>query len=243
MLQRVACPRDRDPVGMRDAHLVAHGVRIRASDDAHAESAASDHELAEGIGLPEPRAAVVQRHLGRIVRDDSAGAERGGIGVEAAEVVEPELRVEPAGVVLDERQLHPAHRSVEPAGQRLERRAGALRWQADGLGVGWTAKRGECSSARRDLQEPAAGKRVPHAADCNADRRSAVGGRVRLQVPRRFRTPSAERRAPNYACAGAWAAGRRRPRFARPPSRPMASAAQVSAGVHSELRPSAVSSE
>ena len=121
MPQRAAGPRDRNPVGMRDAHLVAHRVRIRASDDAHAESAASDHERAEGIGLPEPRAAMVQRHLGRIVRDDAASAERGGIGVEAAEVVEPELRVEPAGVVLDERQLHPAHRPVEPAGERVER--------------------------------------------------------------------------------------------------------------------------
>ena len=46
-----------------------------------------------------------------------------------------------------------------------------------------------------------------------------------------------------YACAGDWAAGRRRPKLARPPSTPTASATQVSAGVHSELRPSAVSSE
>ena len=137
-------------------------MRIRASHDAHAESAASDHELAEWIGLPEPRAAMVQRHLGRIIRDDSASAERGSIGVEAADVVDPELQVESARVVLDERQLHPAHRPIEPAGERVERRAGGLRWQTDGLEFGRTAKRGECSSARRDLHEPAAGKWVRH---------------------------------------------------------------------------------
>ena len=65
------------------------------------------------------RTSDILRHLGRIVRDDSASAERGSIGVEAAEVVEPELQVESARVVLDERQLHPAHRPIEPAGERV----------------------------------------------------------------------------------------------------------------------------
>ena len=110
---------DRNPVRMRLPHVVADRVRIGARDDAHAERAAAGDERAERIRLTEPRAAMVQRHLGRVVGDDAAGAERGGVGVEAAEVVEPELRVEAAGVVLDERELHPAHRPIEPARQQL----------------------------------------------------------------------------------------------------------------------------
>ena len=66
---------------------------------------------------------MVQRHLGRVVGDDAAGAERGGVGVQPPEVVEPELRVEAARIVLDQRQLHPAHRPVEPAGHQLAGRA------------------------------------------------------------------------------------------------------------------------
>src|SRR6185436_17281453 len=57
----------------------------------------------------------VQRDVGGVVGDDAAGAQRGGVGVQPAEVVEPELRFEAAGIVFDQRQLHPAHGAVEPA--------------------------------------------------------------------------------------------------------------------------------
>ena len=125
--QRRAGPGDGNPVGMRLPHVVAHRVRIRARDDAHAERAAAGDERAERIRLTQPRAAMVQRDRGRVVGDDAAGAERGGVGVEPAEVVEPELRVEAAGVVLDERELHPAHRPIEPAREGVGRRRDRLR--------------------------------------------------------------------------------------------------------------------
>ena len=118
-----------NPVRMRLPHLVSHRVRIGSRDDVHPELAASRDERPERIALTEPGAAVVERHVGRVVRDDAAGAERCGVGVKTTEVVEPELRIEAAGIVFDKRQLHPTHRSIEPAcrcltwsGRRLRRR-------------------------------------------------------------------------------------------------------------------------
>ena len=72
-------------------------------------------ERPERIAGPERRAAVVQRNLGRVVGDDAAGAQAGGVRLDSAEVVEPELRIEAAGIVLDQRELRPSHRLVEPA--------------------------------------------------------------------------------------------------------------------------------
>ena len=77
---------------MRHPHVVARRVRIGSRDDLHAERAAARDERAERIAVAEPRAAMVQRNLGRVVGDDAAGAEAGGVGVQAAEVVQPELR-------------------------------------------------------------------------------------------------------------------------------------------------------
>ena len=98
----------------------------------------------------QPGAAMVQRHLGRVVGDDAAGAERGGVGVQPPEVVEPELRVEPAGIVLDQRQLHPAHRPVEPAG-RGDRAAPwpPARPAGSRCVEGWQAHRGRQTRRRR----------------------------------------------------------------------------------------------
>src|SRR5205807_945261 len=45
----------------------------------------------------------------------AAGAEARSVAVGPAEVVEPERQVEPAWVVLGQRQLSPAHRAVDPA--------------------------------------------------------------------------------------------------------------------------------
>ena len=79
---RLAVAVDGDPVGMRGPHVVAHGVRIGARDDVHAERAAAGDQRAERIARAQPGAAMVQRNLGGVVGDDAAGAERGGVGVE-----------------------------------------------------------------------------------------------------------------------------------------------------------------
>jgi len=71
-------------------------------------------KIAERVAVSHPRAAVMQRDPGRIVRDDAAGAQAGGVGVNAAEVIEPERGVVPSRIVLDERQLRPAHGPLEP---------------------------------------------------------------------------------------------------------------------------------
>ena len=75
-----------------------------------------------------------------------------------AEVVEPELRIEAAGIVLDERELNPAHRLVEPAG--LDADSGG----AAGACCSSAAKGDGASDANApapgDLQEIAAGKRM-----------------------------------------------------------------------------------
>jgi hypothetical protein len=135
---------------MGGPHLVAHGMRIGARDDVHPERAAALDERAERIALPQPRAAMVQGHLGRVVRDDAAGAQARGVCADAVEVVEPELRVEAARIVLDERELDPAHRPIEPAGQHVARprRCGrALRR------IQRRMKRSETSRAAGDFQK------------------------------------------------------------------------------------------
>ena len=129
---------DGDPVRMRRPHLVARGVRIGARDDVHARARGSRRPASPNGSLsPEPRAAMVQRHLGRVVGDDAAGAEHRGVGVQAAEVVEPELRIELPRIVLDERELHPAHRrSNQPCSASPGHGAVGADWRGCGRTMG-----------------------------------------------------------------------------------------------------------
>ena len=105
---------DGNPIRVRGLHLIANGMWIRPRDDVHAQAATSRNQRPERIGTAQPGAAMVERHLRRVVGDNAAGAERRGVGVKAAEVVDPELRIETAGIVFDQRQLHPTHRTIEP---------------------------------------------------------------------------------------------------------------------------------
>ena len=136
---------------MRGPHVVARRVRIGAGDDVHAERSGSRRRARRtGSDVAEPGAAVMQRHLGRVIGDDAAGAERGGVGVQALEVVEPELRIEAPRIVLDERQLHPAHRPIEPAGGNF-RGQQRLR-NFDGIGKTQPHRRRRTGTGR-DLQK------------------------------------------------------------------------------------------
>ena len=155
MTARLAVARDRDPVGMRGAHVLSRRVRIRAREHVHAERAAARGERAERIALAQPLAAVVQRDRRGVVRDDAARAERGGVRVKAAEIIEPELRVEAAGIVFDQRELHPAHRPIEPAVRRGA--GGGLRGHDV---AGGTRERRERAGPGGHLQEVAAGDLV-----------------------------------------------------------------------------------
>ena len=109
---------DGDPIRMRVVHVLMRGVRVGARDDDHVPAAASFEELTERIRIAHPGASVMQRDRSGIVRDDAAGAQAGGVRVNSREVLEPELRIVPAGIVFDERELRPSHRPIEPVDVR-----------------------------------------------------------------------------------------------------------------------------
>ena len=115
---------------MRVVHVLVRRELIGARDDDHADPTASLEEIAERVAVAHPRAAVMERHRRGVVRDDAAGAQAGGVGMDASKIVEPELRIESARIVFDERQLRPAHRPIEPVRIRIGRIARRLgrRW-------------------------------------------------------------------------------------------------------------------
>ena len=82
-------------------------------------------EIAEGVHVAEPLAAVVERYLRGIERDCAASVQGDGLDVKTLEVVQPELRIVVAWIVLGKADLGPPHRFVVPAG--LRRVHGGLR--------------------------------------------------------------------------------------------------------------------
>ena len=136
---------------MRRLHVVTRGMRIGARDDVHVERTAARDESTEGIGITKPGTAMVQRHVGRIVRDDSACTQRRRVRVQALEVIEPEMRIESSGIVLDERELYPAHGPVEPTVRRVRPARQGLR--KSGAALETHAERCHRSGPGRNLQE------------------------------------------------------------------------------------------
>ncbi len=177
---------DRDPIGMRRPYLLTHGVRIGARDHTHVQTTASRHERPEWIGRAEPCTAMVQRNLGRIVGDDAAGAEAGSVCADARKVVEPEVGIEAAGIILDERELRPSHRTIEPASKRVARhgrcRGGAL----SGRIPCEVARRRHGACPRGDVQKIAPRNWVRHGAivDNLASRWAASFRRPLARAPR-----------------------------------------------------------
>ena len=112
---RFALGGHRDPIRVRGLDVIARGMRVRSRDDAHAQRTASGEQRAKWVALAQPLAAVVERDLRRVVGDNAACAQCGGVRVQRLEVIEPERWIEMPRIVFDERQLNPAHRSIEPA--------------------------------------------------------------------------------------------------------------------------------
>ena len=100
---------------MRVVDLLPAGVRIGARNHVHAHRAAAGHQITERVAIAQPCAALLQRKLRGIERNDTACAQAGRVGMDAAKVVEPELLVVVAGIVFNKRQLRPAHGPVVPA--------------------------------------------------------------------------------------------------------------------------------
>jgi hypothetical protein len=103
-------------------HIVVGGMGIGTGNHDHSELATTGKEFAEHVPVAQPRAAVVEWDLRRIIRDAAAGTETDRIRFRPLEVIEPELRVELARVILDKRQLCPAHGLVHPSWRWQDRR-------------------------------------------------------------------------------------------------------------------------
>ena len=89
------------PVRVCVVDVFVAGVRVGSRNHVHAQLAAAVGDVAEGIHVSQPLAAVVQRDLGGIEGYTAACVQDCGIGVDPVEVVQPELHVVVAGIVLD----------------------------------------------------------------------------------------------------------------------------------------------
>ena len=106
---------DGDPIGVGVVDVLAGGVRIGASHHVHAQLAAAAHDVAKGVHVAQPLAAVLQRNFSGIERDAASGAQAGGIGVDSLKIIEPEGKVIIPRVIFYEGQLRPAHGAVVPS--------------------------------------------------------------------------------------------------------------------------------
>src|SRR6266536_804911 len=122
-----------DPIWMRFIHIIVHRVRIGACNHGHAELPTALVQLPERVTVAEESAPIVQRNLRRIVRHAATRAQTRRVAVRLLEEVEPEVDVVLDGIVLDERELCPAHRTVEKrvvhehSSRTVTSRAGAVR--------------------------------------------------------------------------------------------------------------------
>jgi hypothetical protein len=160
MPARLPRGRSRDPVRMRLPDFIAHGMRIDPRHDVHVERAATGDQHAERVRIGEPRAAMMEGDLGRVIRDDPAGAQGRGVGVQPAEVVQPEFGIESAGVVLDQRELDPPHGLVEPA--RISRRSARALIRTGLFGAGCEPQRSDGPGGGSNVEEFAPADGVRH---------------------------------------------------------------------------------
>jgi len=113
MLAGFAIRGDRDPIGMRVVDVLVDGVRIGPRNHVHAQFAAARYQFTEAVAIAQETAAVVQRNLGGIIGHAAAGAQADGVAMGALEIIQPEFGVILAGVILDQRELPPAHGTAQ----------------------------------------------------------------------------------------------------------------------------------
>ena len=92
---------DGDPIRMRCLHVIVGGMRISSCDYDHSQLAASLHQIAKRVAGSEPLAAMMKRHLGRVIRHATSRAQANGVRLRALEIIEPELQVKLAWIILD----------------------------------------------------------------------------------------------------------------------------------------------
>src|SRR5262245_42480833 len=93
------------PVGVRLMHVVIGGMWIRARDHRHSQLPAPGDEVTEGVLVAKPQTPMMERDSRGVIGNAATGAETNGVGARAFEIIEPELGIEFAGVVLHECEL------------------------------------------------------------------------------------------------------------------------------------------
>ena len=76
--------------------------------------AAAGDKFAQNVPLAEPCAAVVKGDVRWVIGHAAAGTQADCVGLGALKVVEPELKVPLARLMLHKRKLSPAHWPVHP---------------------------------------------------------------------------------------------------------------------------------
>ena len=90
---------DGNPIRMGLINLIPCCVWVCAGDYHHSHFATSPDEIAERVGIRKPRTPMVHGDLCGVVRDHTASAQTGSVGVDTFEVVQPEIGVEATGIV------------------------------------------------------------------------------------------------------------------------------------------------
>src|ERR1043166_6278877 len=88
-----------DPFRVCFPGVVISGMRVSASNDRHPHFATTCYESSEGIRVPEPGAAMVERNGGWVISNAPACAQASGIRVGALKITEPKLEVEFGGII------------------------------------------------------------------------------------------------------------------------------------------------
>ena len=112
-----------DPFRVRLPGLAIGGVVIHARGDDESHAPAAFHEVPERIGVAQPFVAFVIWNLSGIEGDDAAGVPTGGIHVGPFQIVQPEIEIHFARIVLHQVHGQPAHGAPVPVRGRdvLER--------------------------------------------------------------------------------------------------------------------------
>ena len=123
---RIALRVHGDPIRMRGLNVVVGRVRVGAHEHHHTKLAAAGDQIAKHVAVAEPLARMMERNLRRVVGHASAATQASRRGLGPPEIVQPKAKVKLAGVVLDQRELRPAHRFVDPRGSGSNRGRGRL---------------------------------------------------------------------------------------------------------------------
>src|SRR5437667_124475 len=105
-----------DPIGVSLMHVVVGGMGVGARNDHHSKFPTTGDECAERIAIVQPLTAVMQRNPCRIICYATAGAQTDSVGLRSLEIIEPKAGIESAWIILDQSELRPAHRFINPGG-------------------------------------------------------------------------------------------------------------------------------